>query len=100
MGESKYNNYTEFLEKNGYCVLYSLQQFIDTQKISYKCRNGHVSTLTQTAFGNKKCSKLAHELCSKCIKAFTSNDDFDLKKNTIFALHIFFKSLLSKIILG
>ena len=87
MGESKYNNYKCFLEENGYKLLYSLTEFINTQKISFECKNGHVTTLTATTFANKKCNKLSAELCSMCTKPSTSKEEFEIKKSTIFELN-------------
>jgi hypothetical protein len=80
MGEEKYRNYTSFLENNGYEVVSSLETFTTTKKLSYKCKHGHVSSITHTAFANKKAQKAPSDLCSKCATSSAKSCSFETKK--------------------
>jgi hypothetical protein len=80
MGEEKYKNYTSFLKSNGYQVVSSLETFTVTKKLSYKCNDGHVSSITHAAFANKKAQKAPNELCSQCTTRTSKSCSFETKK--------------------
>jgi len=63
---SKYNNYISFLNKNNYEMITLLEDFQTTKKMSFKCKNNHITTLTINTFGNKKSKNPPEDLCTEC----------------------------------
>jgi len=80
----KYNNYVSFLTSNGYNQVSSFDIFTTTKKISYTCKFGHTTTMSQTSFANKKCKKLPSDLCTECHTTVKVDSSFESKKDLIF----------------
>ncbi|MGL5961440.1 MAG: DUF7487 domain-containing protein [Cetobacterium sp.] len=80
MGQTKYNNYKKILEENNYEVC-SFEEFVRTDKISYKCEKGHTTKMATTSFQNKKTKTTdMKNLCTECFSEATSLALFEEQK--------------------
>ena len=81
MGQTKYNNYKKILEEYNYEICITFEEFAATNKISYKCETGHVTTLTTTSFQNKKTKTTdMRSLCTECFGELTKQLAFEEQK--------------------
>ena len=64
MGQTKYNNYKKILEENNYEIC-SFDEFVQTDKISYKCEKGHTTKMATTSFQNKKAKAIPDNINAK-----------------------------------
>ena len=83
----QYNNFKDFIEGKKSCkVLCTLEEFKETKKIVFQCEEGHVSSMQNTSFRNKK-TKLENseeKLCSKCSMYSAEGVHFGEIKQKIF----------------
>jgi hypothetical protein len=81
MSTRKFNNFTQFIEENGFRLISDLDEF-NENSIRFQCQKDHVIAMSVTSFANKK-AKLQKEgncgaLCSKCfVKGKDPNERFE-----------------------
>lgn len=75
----QYNNFKEFLEGKKSCkVLCTLEEFKETKKIVFQCEEGHINSMQNTSFRNKKTkiNDTDEKICAKCALYSTGGDHF------------------------